>query len=99
MAYQKTTNWTREELESAVKVYFEMQRKSKLNIRYKKTDYYRALSEKYGRSVKSIEYRMQNISHVLLLLGKEWLTGLVPAKNVGSNVESIIREIISNLLN
>jgi|ADurb_Cas_03_Slu_FD_contig_21_1065820_length_244_multi_2_in_0_out_0_1 hypothetical protein len=46
LAYQKTTNWTREELESAVKVYFEMQRKSKLNIRYKKTDYYRALSEK-----------------------------------------------------
>ena len=55
-------------------------------IKFSKVDYYRKLSRKFERSEKSIEYRMQNISSVFSSLGRKYLTGLKPAKNVGSNV-------------
>ena len=37
---------------------------------------------------------MQNISYVMTLLGRTWLPGLKPAKNVGANVASEIEELI-----
>ena len=49
------------------------------------------------RSEKSFEYRMQNISFVFAELGREWVSGLKPAKNVGSNVFEKILEIIKKI--
>ena len=40
---------------------------------------------------------MQNISFVFSELGRGWLTGLKPAKNVGSNVFGKIDEIIDQI--
>lgn len=51
---------------------------------FTKKHYYEELHRKYGRTEKSFEYRMQNISYVLSLMGRNWLPGLKPAKNIGA---------------
>lgn len=71
-----------------------MQRKKSKNQSFVKTEYYQQLSERFGRTKKSIEYRMQNISYVFATLGKEWLPGLKPAKNVGTRVAAIIEKLL-----
>ena len=92
-----TTNWSDAELEASVRSYLEMKDKELKGIKFTKVDYYRDLSRKFGRSEKSFEYRMQNISFVFSQLGREWVTGLKPAKNVGSNVFGKIDEIIDKI--
>ena len=92
-----TTNWSDAELEASVRSYLEMKDKELKGIKFTKVDYYRDLSKKFGRSEKSFEYRMQNISFVFSQLGREWLTGLKPAKNVGSHVFGKIDEIIDRI--
>ena len=37
---------------------------------------------------------MQNISYVLQIMGKKWLTGLKPAKNVGANIAVKIEKLL-----
>jgi 5-methylcytosine-specific restriction protein A len=64
---------------------------------FTKKKYYDELASKFGRTAKSFEYRMQNISYVLSLMGRDWLTGLKPAKNVGANVASQIEELIADV--
>ncbi|WP_244382756.1 HNH endonuclease, partial [Burkholderia pseudomallei] len=54
-------------------------------------------SARIGRSEKSCEYRMQNISHVLALMGRDWIPGLPPAKNVGVRVTEQIETLICEL--
>ena len=90
-------NWSDEELEASVRSYLEMKDKELKGIKFSKVDYYRKLSRKFERSEKSFEYRMQNISFVFSQLGREWLTGLKPAKNVGSHVFGKIDEIIDRI--
>ena len=91
------TNWSDAELEASVRSYLEMKDKELKGIKFTKVDYYRNLSKKFGRSEKSFEYRMQNISFVFSQLGREWVTGLKPAKNVGSHVFGKIDEIIDRI--
>ena len=91
------TNWSDAELEASVRSYLEMKDKELKGIKFTKVDYYRDLSKKFGRSEKSFEYRMQNISFVFSQLGREWVTGLKPAKNVGSHVFGKIDEIIDRI--
>ena len=90
-------NWTDEELEASVRCYLEMKDKELKGIKFSKVDQYRKLSKKFERSEKSFEYRMQNISFVFSQLGREWLTGLKPAKNIGSHVFGKIVEIIERI--
>ena len=90
-------NWSDEELEASVRSYLEMKDKELKGIKFSKVDYYRKLSRKFERSEKSFEYRMQNISFVFSQLGREWLSGLKPAKNIGSNVFGKIYEIIDKI--
>ena len=42
-----------------------------------------------NRSNGAIEYRFQNISFVLQSLGKNWVNGYKPAKNVGTVVAKV----------
>lgn len=93
----KNKNWSREELEAAVISYIEMRQKSLDGESFIKKEYYKELSDHYGRTIKSYEYRMQNISYVYSLMGREWLKGLPPAKNVGTRVISEIEEIINKI--
>jgi len=86
--------WSIEELRAAVLAYLEMFALQRAGSPFTKKKYYSDLSDKFGRTPKSFEYRMQNISYVLSLLGREWLTGLKPAKNVGANVAAQIEQLI-----
>ena len=95
----KKQNWSREELEASVKSYLEMRQKDLNGENYIKKEYYQRLSKAFSRTEKSFEYRMQNISHVFSLMGRDWVKGLKPAKNVGSNVFREIVEIIADLEN
>lgn len=86
--------WTKEELRASVSAYLDMQSKERAGERFVKKNYYKELTEKYGRSEKAFEYRMQNISYVMTLMGRSWLSGLKPAKNVGANVAAEIEDMI-----
>lgn len=90
-------SWSEEELEESVQVYFEMQEKIRVGEKIVKKNYYRNLSSKYGRTPAAFEFRMQNISYVLTLSGRDWIPGLPPAKHVGTNVVSQIEKIIARV--
>lgn len=87
--------WSKEELRASVDAYVEMQRKERQGQPFTKKRYYEDLAAKFGRTEKAFEYRMQNISYVMTLLGRDWLTGLKPAKNVGANVAAEIEALIA----
>lgn len=86
--------WSREELLASVEAYLDMHRRHRAGERIVKKRYYEDLASRFGRTDKSFEYRMQNISYVMTLLGRDWLPGLKPAKNVGANIASEIEELI-----
>lgn len=90
-------DWTREELRASVVAYVEMRNLESRGEKFVKKRVYEKLSEQFGRSPKAFEYRMQNISYVYSVLGRKWVSGLKPAKNVGSNVLPVIAELISQL--
>jgi len=92
-------NLAREELKAAVIAYIEMRTKSLNGENFIKKQYYEDLSHRFGRTIKSYEYRMQNISYVYSLMGRDWLKGLKPAKNVGIRVALEIEEIIKEIEN
>jgi 5-methylcytosine-specific restriction endonuclease McrA len=92
-----TDAWSRDELKAAVSAYVEMQVKERKGQSFVKKSYYEALALQYGRSEKAFEYRMQNISYVLSVLGRDWLNGLKPAKNVGANIAIVIEQLIGEI--
>jgi 5-methylcytosine-specific restriction enzyme A len=90
-------NWTEEELEAAVRAYVDIRDREDRGEGVIKTTYYRDLHQRFGRSEKSYEYRMQNISYVYALLGRRWIEGLKPAKNVGTNVIGTLERAIAKV--
>lgn len=92
-------SWGTEELTAAVDVYLEMLRKVRDGETFIKKRYYENLATKFGRTEKAYEYRMQNISYVLSLIGRDWITGLKPARNVGARVAAEIEELIAKAEN
>lgn len=91
--------WSKDELRAAVRAYVEMQRKSRDGVPFIKKSYYDSLADRFGRTTKSFEYRMQNISYVLSLMGRQWLPGLKPARNVGANIAAEIETLINEAEN
>jgi 5-methylcytosine-specific restriction enzyme A len=87
--------WTDEELAASVQAYLEMHERLRAGELVVKKRYYDSLAERFGRTSKAFEYRMQNISYVLTLLGRQWLPGLKPARNVGANVAGRIEAVIA----
>ena len=77
-----SAEWSDDELRESVEAYVDMLRKHHTGVPFSKKNYYKRLSEKYGRTVGAFEYRMQNISYVRALMGREWIPGLLPAKNL-----------------
>ncbi len=88
-------NWSEEELRASVEAYVDMHRKESKGAAFTKKGYYEELADKFGRTVKSYEYRMQNISYVYSLQGRQWVAGLKPARNVGANVIQVLEQLIS----
>lgn len=92
-----TAKWTSDELESSVIAYLDMRKKELDRIQFKKKDYYKSLAAKYGRSEKSYEYRMQNISYVFSAMGRRWVSGLKPKNHVGQNVLCELEDMIAKI--
>ena len=84
--------WSDDELKDAVVAYRRMQIDLDAGKRVVKKAVYKALADKWGRSETSYERRMSNISAVLDLYGREWIKGLKPLSNVGTNVISVINK-------
>lgn len=82
--------WTAEELKDSVLAYKAMQNNIISGKKVTKRSVYIDLSKKWGRSEKSYEKRMRNISAILDLLGKDWIKGLKPLANVGPTNTPII---------
>jgi len=87
-------DWSEGELAVAVEAYRQMAELEAMGEPYSKRKVYRDLAKRFGRTEKSFEYRMQNISAVLDGLGKRWISGLKPAGNVGINVKSRIVALV-----
>jgi hypothetical protein len=71
-----------------------MVKKAAQNEPFVKKKIYADLAVRTGRSEKSIELRMQNISHVVGELDRQWLKGLTPAANVGAKVTSRLASLL-----
>ncbi|MDI3396645.1 HNH endonuclease [Pseudomonas sp. V88_4] len=94
---KEKTGWSDEELEASVDAYLKMLVLEQQNQPFNKADENRLLRKGplSKRSASSVEYRMQNISAVMDLLGLPRITGYVSAKNLGSGVITRIKEILT----
>jgi 5-methylcytosine-specific restriction protein A len=90
------TGWSDDELEASVDAYLRMWALEQNGKAFNKSVENRLLRE--GplrlRSASSVEYRMQNISAVIELMGLRCITGYRPAKNVGARVNERIRKVL-----
>ncbi len=91
------SDWSESELKVSVAAYLDMARRFRDGQPVVKKQIYRELSNQIGRSEQSCEFRMRNISHVLALMGRDWIPGLPPAKNVGVRVAGQIEALICEL--
>ncbi|MCV4285720.1 HNH endonuclease [Pseudomonas capsici] len=89
MAEKNSARWSDAELRACLTAYLSMQAKQKLGIAFVKSQVHRKLqSEK--RTAKSIEYRMQNLSSLMIELCLPVVRGYRPAGNLGSGVRARI---------
>ncbi len=81
-------------MKAVVESYVEMQRNERAGRLLIKRHYYKKLVERFGRTEKAYEHRMQNISYVLSLMGRGWLTGLRPARNFDADIAVQIEKLL-----
>ncbi|MBV7566447.1 HNH endonuclease [Pseudomonas sp. PDM27] len=90
-------DWSEAEIQAAVDAYLSMLSREQNGQAINKAHENRVLREGAlaGRTKGSVEFRMQNISTVLVELGRDRIEGYKPAKNVGANVAKSIREALN----
>lgn len=75
-------SWSNTEVEIIIADYFQMLSLELAGIPYSKADHRRKLKPLLNnRSEGSIEFKHQNISAILIKLGKPYITGYLPRKN------------------
>jgi Domain of unknown function (DUF3883) len=89
-------DWSPEELKLIVDDYFSMLRDEQAARPYSKTQHRRALMERIDRSDRSIEFKHQNISAVLIELGLPRIEGYRPASNYQGAIFDAIGGYLSN---
>ncbi|MDI2591489.1 HNH endonuclease [Pseudomonas sp. 681] len=94
---KKDNDWSVLEIKAAVDAYLKMLELELTGQKFNKAHENRVLRDSAlsTRTRSSIEFRMQNISTVLMRMDREFITGYKPARNVGSNVEQSIRTVLS----
>lgn len=94
---KSNSDWSDVEIQAAVDAYLSMLSREQSGQKVVKTEENRILREGVlaGRTKGSVEFRMQNISTVLVELGRARIEGYKPAKNVGANVARSIREALN----
>jgi hypothetical protein len=89
------TPWSDDELDAIVTDYFAML-DADLNRRsYVKSHHSTALTERIGRTHRSVEFKHQNISAVLEELGLPWIPGYKPKRNYQTAIFSAIDRHLS----
>ena len=93
------SDWSDPEIDAAVSAYLTMLRDEIQGKAFNKADVNRRLRETAlpNRSKGSVEYRMQNISSVLMGLSRRWISGYKPAGNVGTAVKQRIVASLARL--
>lgn len=93
---KKDSDWSAPEIRAAVDAYLKMLALELSGQKFVKTAENLALREAAlpTRTEGSVEFRMQNISAVLMKMEREFIRGYKPARNVGSNVEEAIRAVL-----
>ena len=87
--------WSDAELIDSILTYKLFEAQIRNGDKPQKTAAYRRLHAQHpSRSVKAFEFRMCNLSAVWVSLGRPYVAGLVPAKNVGSGMHKRIVALI-----
>ena len=81
MPEKRGQHWDEAEVELVVESYFRALALDLAERSFVKSEIYRDLAQRTGRSTKSIERKFQNVSAVLDELGLEWIRGLAPLNN------------------
>lgn len=89
------TDWTPDEAEAAVAVYFAMLQAELAGQKYVKADYIRDLALAIKRTPKSVEWKFQNVSAVLIAFGYPYISGYKPAWNYQALLETVVLEHIA----
>jgi hypothetical protein len=84
--------WATDEIEAVVAAYFEMLRQELAGLPFVKADYNRRVRAMTGRGKGSVEYKLQNISAVLVNHGQVYVKGYLPAQNYQRALESAVLE-------
>ncbi|EGQ7761711.1 hypothetical protein IS633_001473 [Vibrio alginolyticus] len=91
--------WSDAEMEDSVREYLRMLKLSRSGEKFNKAQIYRELNSRHKRGAKSYEFRMQNISYVFELLGRAWVTGLKPKRNITAQQVKLIEQLIADMEN
>ena len=94
LALIEIMDWSEKEIRLIVEDYFSMRQMQLKDIPFSKSEHRRALVSKIGRSEGSIEFKHRNISAILDLLGFEYVSGYLPAKNYQKLLSQVIEEAI-----
>jgi hypothetical protein len=89
-------DWSEKEIRLIIEDYFSMLQMQLKDIPYNKSEHRRALVSKIGRSEGSVEFKHRNISAILDLLGFEYLSGYLPAKNYQRLLSQVIEETLAS---
>ncbi|HGY9616381.1 HNH endonuclease [Vibrio harveyi] len=91
--------WSDAEMEDSVREYLRMLELSRAGDKFNKAQIYRQLSSRHKRGHKSYEFRMQNISYVFELMGRRWVPGLKPKRNITAQQVKLIENLIASIEN
>ena len=85
-------DWDDNEIEIIVADYFDMLQMEQAGIKFNKYEHNRMLQQQLGRTKGSIEYKHQNTSAVLAMLGLPFIWGYKPAVNFQARLFEIIEQ-------
>ena len=74
-------DWTQDEVEVVVDAYLTMLRMERQGQRYVKAEFNRKVQAQTGRSKGSVEYKLQNVSEVMVELELPRIKGYKPAEH------------------
>ena len=86
------THWTTDEIEIIVEDYLDKLRMEMRGRYFNKAERNRMIQETLGRSKGSIEYKHQNISAVMAMLGLPFIWGYKPAVNYQTRLFEVIED-------
>lgn len=90
------SSWSKTENEIIAADYFDMLGKELRGELYSKTEHRLALMDKISRSKGSIEFKHQNISAVLAVLGLPYIQGYKPRRNFQVSLSHTVNEVIGD---